>query len=96
LGKRTFGLSHPAFNFLAGPEDQEGQFDTSSSVLILERITVDKTGDTYAGSGILKVVGGIDPLDPTAPVLFTENLNITGKRVTVDVNQLPPLNWPWK
>lgn len=35
LGKRTFGLSHPAFNFLTSPEDQEGLVDTTNSALVL-------------------------------------------------------------
>src|SRR5215469_10000817 len=27
LGNRTYGLTHPAFNFLDSPEDQEGNLD---------------------------------------------------------------------
>jgi len=96
LGHRTFGLSHPSFLF-ADPthpefgwtENNEGQF-VDASCIILERVTVDKSGNNYAGPGRIKCVAGVDPFDPTAPVLFTENLTITGKRVTVDVSQLPP------
>ena len=89
LGKRTYGLTHPAFNFLSAPEDQEGQPDSSSSVLILERVTVSKDGNSYQGPGILKTIAGMDPLDPHAAVLSSENIIITGKRVQVDQTQLP-------
>jgi hypothetical protein len=93
LGERTYGLSHPGFNFLTSPpapEDQEGNLDTSSSVLIFERVTVDKSGNTFSGTGIIKTIQGIDPYDPAAKVLGTENITITAKRVIVDVSQLPP------
>jgi hypothetical protein len=90
LGNRTFGLNHPAFTFLTEPEDQEGQLNTSYSIDILGRVTVDKSGDTFAGPGIIKVIAGTDPLDPAAQVLFAENITMTGKRVKVDVSQLPP------
>jgi hypothetical protein len=96
LGQRTYGLTHPSFAFAvegAFPfptETQEGQFIDSYSCNILERVTVDKSGDNYSGPGLIKCVAGIDPLDPTAHVNFTENISITAKRVKVDVNQLPP------
>ena len=92
LGNRTYGLSHPGFNFLTSPpapEDQEGNFDPSSSVLIFERITVDKGGNSFSGTGIVKTIAGPNPYDPTATVLGTENITITAKRVTVDLSQLP-------
>src|SRR5262249_3236493 len=92
FGKRTYGLTHPGFNFLLSPpasEDQEGNFDTSSSVLIFERITVDKSGNSFSGTGIIKTISGPNPYDPSAAVLGTENITISAKRVTVDVSQLP-------
>jgi hypothetical protein len=89
LGQRTYGLTHPSFAFAVEPEDQEGQFIDTFSCNILERVTVDNSGDNYAGPGLIKCVAGIDPLDPTAPVNFTEQITITGKRVKVDVSQLP-------
>jgi hypothetical protein len=92
LGNRTYGLSHPGFNFLTSPpnsEDVEGNLDTSSSVLIFERITVDKSGNSFSGTGIIKTIAGTNPYDPTATVLGTENITITAKRVTVDLSQLP-------
>jgi hypothetical protein len=89
LGNRTFGLTHPSFAFAVEPEDQEGHFIDAFSCNILERVTVDKSGNNYAGPGLIKCVAGINPLDPTAQVNFTQNITITGKRVTVDVSQLP-------
>jgi hypothetical protein len=89
LGDRTYGLTHPAFNFLTAPEDQEGQPDPNSSALILERVTVSKDGNSLQGTGIYKTIQGMDPLDPNATVLGSENLVITGKRVQVDKSQLP-------
>ena len=89
LGNRTYGLTHPAFNFLTEPEDQEGQPDPNSSALILERVTVSNDGNSYQGKGIFKTIAGMDPLDPTAAVLSSENLTITAKRVQVDTSQLP-------
>jgi hypothetical protein len=96
LGHRSYGLSHPAFIF-ADPthpefgwtEDNEGQF-VDNSCVIFERVTVDKSGNNYAGPGAIKCVAGVDPFDPAATVIATEDLTITGKRVTVDVSQLPP------
>jgi len=89
LGKRTYGLTHPAFNFLSAPEDQEGQPDPNSSALVLERVTVSEDGNSFEGPGIYKTIAGTDPLDPNAAVLSSENLTITGKRVQVDKSQLP-------
>ena len=88
LGERTYGLTHPAFNFLTA-EDQEGQPDPNSSALILERVTVSKDGNSLQGTGIYKTIQGMDPLDPNATVLSSENLIITAKRVRVDKSQLP-------
>ena len=89
LGNRTYGLTHPAFNFLSEPEDQEGQPDPNSSALILERLTVSKDGNSFQGPGIYKTIAGMDPLDPHAAVLSSENITITGKRVQVDKSQIP-------
>jgi hypothetical protein len=88
LGNRTYGLTHPAFNFLTA-EDHEGEPDPNSSALILERVTVSKDGNSLQGTGFYKTIQGMDPLDPNATVLYSENLVITGKRVQVDQSQLP-------
>jgi hypothetical protein len=91
LGKRSFGLTHPAFNFLTSPEDQEGLVDSTNSALILERVTVAKDGKTFMGTGVIKTIQGMNPLDPAALVIGTpETINIVGTRVTVDASQLPP------
>jgi len=89
LGNRTYGLTHPAFNFLSAPEDQEGQPDPNSSTLVLERVTVSNDGNSFQGPGIFKTIAGSDPLDPHAAVTSSENITITGKRVQVDKTQLP-------
>ena len=89
LGNRTYGLTHPSFNFLSAPEDQEGQPDPNTSALILERVTVSNDGNSYQGKGVVKTIAGMDPLDPTAAVLSSENIIISGKRVQVDKSQLP-------
>ena len=96
LGHRTYGLTHPAFVFADGKhpdygwtEDNEGQFANASCV-VLERIKVDKSGNNYAGPGQIQCVAAPDPFDPTAAVIFTEKIGITGKRVSVDVSKLPP------
>ena len=85
LGRRTYGLTHPSFNYVGA----NGQLDKTSVGLISEKVTVSKDGKTFAGPGIIKVLSGIDPFDPSATVLFTENINISAKRVTVDTSQLP-------
>jgi hypothetical protein len=91
LGERTFGLTHPSFFFFTSPEGQEGQQDTTMSQVIFERVTVANNRKTFTGTGIIKNIQGINPLDPTAPVIGSpEKINIIGKRVTVDVSQLPP------
>ena len=78
-----------SFNFLTAPEDQEGQPDPNSSALVLERVTVSQDGNSFQGTGIYKTIAGMDPLDPHATLLSSENLIITGKRVQVDKSQLP-------
>ena len=56
LGDRTYGLTHPAFNFLPAPEDQEGQPDPNSSALVLERVTVSQDGNSFQGRGVYKTI----------------------------------------
>jgi hypothetical protein len=95
LGNRTYGLTHPAFVFAdpthpesGGTEDNEGQF-VGYTCVILERVTVNESGNNYAGPGVVKCVAGVDPFDPAADVVFTQRLTIKAKRVSVDVSQLP-------
>jgi len=85
LGQRTYGLTHPAFNYVGA----NGQLDTTSVTLIFEKVTVSKDGKTFAGTGIYKVLSGIDPFDPAATILSSEDIKISAKRVTVDISQLP-------
>lgn len=85
LGKRTYFLSHPSFNYAGA----DGQLDTTSSTVIYEKVRVDKDGNSYQGRGLIKVFTGIDPFDPSATLISTLPINITAKRVVPDPSQLP-------
>jgi hypothetical protein len=85
LGNRTYFLAHPSFDYLG----TDGHLDTTSSAVIYERVTVSKDGNSLGGTGLVKVVSGIDPFDSSATVLFTQPINITAKRVIPDPSQLP-------
>ena len=92
LGKRTYGLTHPVFNYLyppSSPEDQEGVEDTTSSTLVLEKVTVSKDGNSFQGTGFIKQISGTDAEDPKAKVLSTESIIISATRIIVDKSQLP-------
>ena len=86
LGSRTYGLTHPAFNF-----DAFGYPDDSVSYVILETVKVSNDGNSFRGKGFYNTIKGADPLDPSAEVLNSQNITITGKRVRVDRGQLPQL-----
>ena len=95
LGKRTYGLTHPFFNFNdpnvngEGTEETEGQWDGTSAV-IGYTITVAKDGTTFTGKENFKVVSGPDPYDPNAEVLFTQTgLTVSATKIEVDRSQLP-------
>lgn len=95
LGNRTYGLTHPFFNFNdpnvnnEGTEETEGQWDGTSAV-IGYRITVSKDGKTFTGKENFKVVSGPDPYDPKATVLFTQTgLTVSATKIQVDKSQLP-------
>lgn len=85
VGNRTFFLTHPSFNY-TGPD---GHLDTTSVSVIYEKVTVSKDGNSFSGTGLEKVVSGLDPFDPSASVLFTLPINITAKRVIPDPSVLP-------
>ena len=61
----------------------------SVSIPITSRVTVSADGNSYQGPGIFKTIAGMDPLDPHAAVLSSENITIDAKRVQVDTSQLP-------
>lgn len=95
VGPRTYGLTHPFFNFNdinfngEGTEETEGQWDGSSG-LITYTVIVAKDAKTFTGKEILKIVSGPDPYDPNATVLDTFlGMTVTGKRIDVDKSQLP-------
>jgi hypothetical protein len=85
VGQRTYFLTHPSFNYTGA----DGQWDSTSVSVIYEKVTVSQDGNSFGGTGEIKVVSGIDPFDPAATVLFTEPITITAKRVIPDPSQLP-------
>jgi hypothetical protein len=85
LGGRTYGLSHPFFNYTGA----DGHLDTTSSSVVYEKVTVAKDSKSFAGTGIIKVFSGINPFDPSATLLSSENIKVAATRVTVDPSQLP-------
>src|SRR5438309_2280984 len=90
----TYGLTHPFFTFQdvnvngEGSESTEGQWDGNSAYFDY-KVNVDKTGKTFAGKMVLKIVQGPDPYDPNATVLFTGTFNLSATKLGVDKNLLP-------
>jgi hypothetical protein len=84
VGKRTYFLSHPSFNYLGA----DGHLDTTSSSVIYERVTVSQDGKSFKGTGLIKVFTGIDPFDPSATALYSLPIKISAKRVVPDPAQL--------
>jgi hypothetical protein len=85
LGKRTYFLSHPAFNYMGA----DGHLDTTSSAVIYEKVTVSKDGNSFEGTGLIKSFTGIDPFDTSATLIYSFPIKIKGKRVVPDPSQLP-------
>jgi hypothetical protein len=96
-GKRTYGLTHPFFNFEdpnvngEGTEATEGQWDGTSAVLTYT-VEVSKDGTTFFGKGTFKVVQGPNPYDPSATVLISsDTITLSAKKIRVDKSALPAL-----
>ena len=96
-GKRTYGLTHPFYNFKyfpfngEGDETDEGTWDGTSGLLTYS-VEVSKDGKTFTGKGSFKVIDGADPYDPDAQVLFdNEDITLSAKRISVDKSALPSL-----
>ena len=85
LGNRTYFLSHPNFNYAGA----DGHLDTTNSGVIYEKVTVSKDGNSFEGTGLIKVFTGIDPFDPSATLIFSLPIKIKAKRVVPDPSQLP-------
>jgi len=85
LGNRTYFLSHPNFNYAGA----DGHLDSTSSGVTYEKVTVSKDGNSFEGTGLIKVFTGIDPFDPSATLLFSLPVKIKAKRVVPDPSQLP-------
>jgi hypothetical protein len=94
LGDNRYGLTHPFFTFQdvntngEGSESTEGQWDGNSAYFAYQ-VNVDKTGETFAGKMVLKIVQGPDPYDPNATVLFTGTFNLSASKIKVDKKLLP-------
>ncbi len=85
LGNRTYFLSHPSFNYLGA----DGHLDATSSSVIYEKVTVSKDGNSFAGTGLIKVFTGTDPFAPSTTLIGSLPIKIAGKRVAADPGQLP-------
>jgi len=97
IGKRTYGITHPFYNFKyfpfngEGDETDEGTWDGTSSVLTYT-VQVSKDGKTFTGKGSFTVIDGADPYDPNAQVLFdNEDITLSAKKVSVKKSALPSL-----
>lgn len=83
LGKQSYGLTHPVYNF-----DDTGTSDGTSANLMYS-VTVAKDKNSFSGNASLTVFDGLDPFDPSANVAATFTGTVTAKRVTVNKSQLP-------
>jgi hypothetical protein len=83
LGKQSYGLTHPVYNFDGGG-DPDG-----TSANLMYRVTVSHDKNSFSGNASLRIFEGIDPFDPTATVEQTFTGTVTAKRITVNTSQLP-------
>ncbi len=83
LGKQSYGLTHPVYNF-----DDTGTANGTSANLMY-RVTLSHGNNSFSGNASLTVFDGIDPFDPAATVLATFTGTVTAKRITVNKSQLP-------
>lgn len=94
VGKDTYGLTHPFFDFMdvyangEGTEATAGTFDGTSGMLNYT-VTVSKDAKTFSGKENVVVVDGPNPYDPTATVLFTGSAKLAATRISVNPSQLP-------
>ena len=83
LGKQSYGLTHPVYNF-----DDTGTANGTSANLMY-RVTLSHGNNSFSGNASLTVFDGIDPFDPAATVLATFTGTVTAKKITVNKSQLP-------
>jgi hypothetical protein len=95
VGRDTYGLTHPFFDFQdvnsngEGTEATAGQFDGTSGFFDYT-VTVSKDGNTLTGRENYTIVQGLNPYDPTAKVLFMAvGSTLTATKVAVNLSQLP-------
>ena len=94
VGKNTYGLTHPFFDFMDVNSNGEGTLATvghsdGTSGLLNYTVTVSKDGKTFTGKENVVVVNGPNPYDPAATVLFTGSANLAATRISVNPSQLP-------
>jgi hypothetical protein len=93
LGEKTYGLTHPFFNFQdvnsngEGSEATEGQWDGTSGFFNYT-VTVWNHGTRFTGNENLTIVEGANPYDPSATVLFTTTATLSATKVSVDTSRL--------
>ena len=85
LGDRTYFLTHPSFDYTGA----DGHWDLTSSVVIYEKVTVSRDGNSFSGTGEFRTYSTPDPFDPAGTLLSTEPITITATRVIPDPSQLP-------
>jgi hypothetical protein len=95
IDDRTYGLTHPFFNYQdvnsngEGTEATEGDWDGTSGYFDYT-ITVSKDGKSFTGKEKFKIVQGPNPYDPNATVLAAGGgISLSATKVRVDPSQLP-------
>ncbi len=83
LGKQSYGLTHPVYNF-----DDTGTANGTSANLMYS-VTLSHDKNSFSGNASLTIFDGIDPFDPAANVLAKFTGTVTAKRITVNKSQLP-------
>jgi hypothetical protein len=94
VGRNTYGLTHPFFDFMDVNANGEGTAATvgtsdGTSGYFNYTVTVAKDGKTFTGKENVVVVTGLNPYDPAATVLFTATENLAATKISVNPSQLP-------
>ena len=89
LGKQSYGLTHPVYNFDMTPDQPDEGAPDGTSANLMYRVTLSRDKNSFSGNASLTFFDGIDPFDPTATVTQTFTGTVTAKRITVNTSQLP-------
>jgi hypothetical protein len=60
----------------------DGHLDTTNVSVIYEKVKVSLDGNSFTGTGLIKVLSGLNRFDPNATVLSTFPIDLKAKRVT--------------